>query len=330
MIDPDEFDLRQPPAADRLILRREAIRTGSTDADIRYALRTNAIERIHWGSYISTVAPEGQDSYAAREAKYRDKVVAAVRTGGSRRYPSHQSAAALLQVPLLQPDRSTAHFISEKSGRTSPGLVIHQTAVDPEHLTEYQGIVVTSIARTVCDVARDGSIRQAICALNSGLFESRRRDLPISLEPVIDALKGTHGIETLRTAHVHSTDLCESIGESLSCCILLEDGSIPFPDLQVAVKVDGGDVKRCDTGWRDSDGQLRVVGEFDGRFKYHRAAPASGHRLPEDVIYAEKLREDAIRDCDIIVVRWTWQELMTPAVVIRKIRSALRRAGLIR
>ena len=87
-------------------------------------------------------------------------------------------------------------------------------------------------------------------------------------------------------------------------------------------------MKRCDFGWRDENGKVLVVGEFDGRFKYHRQSAASGERLAEDVIYAEKLREDAIRDCDIIVVRWTWSELKDPQMFAAKVRRALRRAGI--
>ncbi|MDL9944771.1 hypothetical protein QSJ19_04075 [Gordonia sp. ABSL11-1] len=70
------------------------------------------------------------------------------------------------------------------------------------------------------------------------------------------------------------------------------------------------DVRR-DFGWRDDDGVLRVVGEFDGRLKYHRSN-SFGNRLPEDVIYDEKLREDGIRASGKGVVRWTRDEAVYP------------------
>lgn len=49
-----------------------------------------------------------------------------------------------------------------------------------------------------------------------------------------------------------------------------------------------------------------MVGESDGRIKYGRMLKPG--QKPEDVVYAEKLREDAIRAQDGVrtVIRWTW------------------------
>lgn len=327
MTDPDEFDFTRSHAADRLILRREVLPTGVSDAEIRRSLHDNAIERIWWGSYVPAT---GADNSIARRAQlYVEKVHAAIRTGGRTRHPSHQSAAALLTIPLLQPDWSTVHFTSTKSGRKSPGLTIHQAPLPDDHLVDVDdGLVITGIGRTVCDEALKGTLRQAVCALDSGRYQARLRNIEVDLEAIASTMGGRHGIDRLRTAIPLSTDLSESIGESLSRCVIAEVG-LPTPELQVVVVVDDGSVKRCDFGWRDENGKVLVVGEFDGRFKYHRESAASGERLAEDVIYAEKLREDAIRDCDIIVVRWTWSELKDPQMFAAKVRRALRRAGIV-
>ncbi len=325
MTDPDEFDFTKSHAADRLILRREVLPTGVSDAEIRRGLRDNTIERVWWGSYVPTTGAD--DSIARREQLYVEKVHAAIRTGGRNRYPSHPSAAALLSIPLLQPDWSTVHFTSRTSGRKSPGLIIHQAPLPHDHLVDLHGLVTTGIGRTVCDEALNGTLRQAVCALDSGRYQARLRSIEVDLEAIASTMGGRHGITMLRNALPLSTDLSESIGESLSRCVMAEVG-LPAPELQVEVIVDDGSVKRCDFGWRDEHGNVLVVGEFDGRIKYHRESAASGERLAEDVIYAEKLREDAIRDCDIIVVRWTWSELKDPQMFAAKVRRALRRAGI--
>ena len=327
MTTPDAFDFTSPPTADRLILRREVVRQGQTDADIRRALGDKLIERVWWGSYVPTAADDSVDEFVRRTNQYREMVLAAVRTGGPRRYLSHQSAACLLEIPLLAPDLSTVHFTAELSGRSSKTLRIHQSSSTTRDLVSIDGIEVTGIARTVCDVARQGTLRQAVCALDSGLYQARRRSIEVALAPAVAAMDRKHGIATLRQALPLASDLSESIDESLSKVTIYESGPIPMPDAQVEIVLADGSVVRSDFGWRDDDGVLRVVGEFDGRVKYHRQSAASGGRLAEDVIYEEKLREDAIRECGIIVARWTWSDLKTPGVLIRRLSVALQRPG---
>jgi hypothetical protein len=70
--------------------------------------------------------------------------------------------------------------------------------------------------------------------------------------------------------------------------------------------------------------EFRTVGEFDGKVKYGRGlrpGQSSG-----DVVYAEKLREDALRDLGYQVVRWTWGELWPFDAVFERIRRAFARA----
>lgn len=111
----------------------------------------------------------------------------------------------------------------------------------------------------------------------------------------------------------------ESVGESRSRALFVRD-QLPLPDLQATLHSDGGiRLGRVDFLL---DG---VVGEFDGRVKYGRLV-SDGER-PSDVLWAEKGREDAIRDAGRQVVRWTWDELTTPGVVADRVRRAVARAG---
>ncbi|GAB91277.1 hypothetical protein [Gordonia rhizosphera] len=73
---------------------------------------------------------------------------------------------------------------------------------------------------------------------------------------------------------------------------------------------------------------LRVVGEFDGKMNYHRSSPFVD-KLPEDVVYDEKLREDAIRVTGPHMVRWTWKDSTNPSGLHAKVLAALRIGGLI-
>ncbi len=47
-----------------------------------------------------------------------------------------------------------------------------------------------------------------------------------------------------------------------------------------------------------------VVGEFDGMGKYRFGSGQAG-----DIVAREKLREDAIRDTGLEVIRWVWADL---------------------
>ena len=67
--------------------------------------------------------------------------------------------------------------------------------------------------------------------------------------------------------------------------------------------VDGVFVGEVDFGWPE----LRTVGEFDGAVKYGRDLRPG--QDPVEVLYAEKVREDALRSADFGMVRWGWADL---------------------
>jgi hypothetical protein len=91
-------------------------------------------------------------------------------------------------------------------------------------------------------------------------------------------------------------------------------------ELQLEVLGAGGRlVGRCDFGWSGA----RTVGEFDGRVKYGRLVRPD--QRPEDVVWAEKQREDALRDLGWQVVRWTWWDLEHERLLAERVGRALRR-----
>ena len=68
---------------------------------------------------------------------------------------------------------------------------------------------------------------------------------------------------------------------------------------------------------------LRTVGEFDGRVKYGRTLRPG--QSPGDVVFAEKVREDAVRATGQGVVRWIWDELDDFAPVADRLQRSFRR-----
>ena len=65
-----------------------------------------------------------------------------------------------------------------------------------------------------------------------------------------------------------------------------------------------------------------MIGEFDGKVKYGRLLRPG--QDPGDAVFDEKRREDAIRDEDWGVTRWTWSELV-PGVLGPRVFRALER-----
>jgi hypothetical protein len=113
--------------------------------------------------------------------------------------------------------------------------------------------------------------------------------------------------------------LSESVGESRSRVVLHRLG-LPAPDLQPRIlRTDGTVIGRCDFGWE----RFRTVGEFDGHIKYGRLLRPG--QEAGDVVFAEKRREDEIRDHEWEVARWTWADLDRPAVIGERLGRAFAR-----
>ena len=117
--------------------------------------------------------------------------------------------------------------------------------------------------------------------------------------------------------------LSESVGESRSR-VLIHRLGLTAPDLQVRVRRrDGSVMARCDFGWEGH----RTVGEFDGRVKYGRLLRPG--QSAEDVVWAEKRREDSLRDEGWQVVRWIWAGafLMALGGFVTALDKRFRRVG---
>jgi hypothetical protein len=110
----------------------------------------------------------------------------------------------------------------------------------------------------------------------------------------------------------------ESVGESVSRVRLMEEG-LPEPEPQHEIfGPDGRLIARVDFHWKEH----QTVGEFDGKTKYGRLLKP-GQRI-EDVIFKEKLREDAVRDLGLQVVRWIWPDCTALAFFAKVYAGPLR------
>lgn len=112
----------------------------------------------------------------------------------------------------------------------------------------------------------------------------------------------------------------ESPGESLSR-VSLQAAGLPRPALQFEVFRAGILLGRSDFCWEEQ----RTLGEFDGRVKYGRLLKPG--QSSEEVVYREKLREDAFRDDGWQVARWVSMDLDVPERIADRVRRAFLRNG---
>ena len=103
--------------------------------------------------------------------------------------------------------------------------------------------------------------------------------------------------------------------------VVLHEAAMSSPQLQYEVRNAAGQlVGRADFAWEEH----RTLGEFDGRTKYGRFLKPG--QTAADVIYREKLREDAFRDLGWQVVRWCWADLSTPWLIRDRLLRAFARS----
>ncbi len=188
----------------------------------------------------------------------------------------------------------------------------------PSDIVAIDDVPVTSVARTVVDLARTVSFESGVVFADAALACGS-----VTVEQLSAALlgaKGWPGAPRARRVVEFADGRAESVGESRSRVALARAG-FPAPVPQWEVRdASGRLIGRVDFGWP----RWRVVGEFDGRIKYGELVrPGSA---PGDVLFAEKLREDALRAESLQVIRWTWQDLPTfeQSSVAARLRRALR------
>ncbi len=177
------------------------------------------------------------------------------------------------------------------------------------------GLSVTSLSRTVIDVAAKGPLINATAVVDAVLrrFGDSYREI---LAAEFERASLRRGVGRTRRAIEFGDSRADSAGESLSRARIHELGFVA-PQLQVPIDA-AGHRYFVDFFWPE----VNVIGEFDGRAKYSREEFTAG-TPPEEVVWREKRREDAVRAATgARVVRWTWATAMDAPTLGRLLASA--------
>jgi len=232
---------------------------------------------------------------------------------------SHLSAAVLHGLPVWREQLSHVQVTrTDGRGKRRGNVHVHVAPLTDAEVVEVDGLAVTSVARTVVDLARTLPLDRAVAAGDAAL---RAGTGTTTLGEALDAAAGRPGVAAARRAVDLLDARSESAGESCSRVLLHRIG-LPPTSLQHEVLDETGRlVARADFGWEEH----RTLGEFDGRVKYEqllRPGETAG-----DAVWREKWREDAIRDLGWQVVRWGTSQLADEQQLRDRLLRAFRRGS---
>jgi hypothetical protein len=293
-----------------LRLRPELLAAGFTDGEVQRLRRAGVLSPIRRGAYL----PGGDPRLADPVARHALLVRSTVPRAAWNSVVSHISAAVLHGLPVWGVPLSRVHVTRDGSGggRVDHCLHVHVAPLDAEEVVEIDGIAVTSLARTVVDLARSVGFEEAVVVADAALARSD----PPDLEEALDRAAGWRGAPAARRAVAFADGRSGSVGESRSRIAIAAAG-LPPPVLQLEIRAARGRlVGYTDFGWP----AYRTVGEFDGQIKYGRLLRPG--QEPGDAVFAEKVREDRIRASGLTVVRWTWSEIPRFEAVAERLRRA--------
>ncbi|WP_024332767.1 hypothetical protein [Gordonia hirsuta] len=295
-----------------LLRRKKVLETGVTAREFDAAVAGGALLAVGRGVYIDAAGLTGKADYLQRELTYRARCLAAVRSDGDDppiRVLSHQSAASIHRLEVLDTERTRVHFTNGKAagGRLKGRrIVIHTGKLNDDDVTVLHGVSVTGLERTAVDIALTArSFAPALAVFDSAL---RHGADPDRLRQQLEVART--GVARARVALRYASGLAANPGESWCRAQIIAAG-FPVPVLQKRYRLNDGTAAEVD---HDFEGQ--VVLEFDGESKYGAQWLRPG-QTPADVVVAEKRREDGLRELGLEVVRAMWDDLRSGTMIPR-------------
>ena len=259
---------------------------------IQYRLTVGRLHRIHRGVY----------AVGYRRLTRKGHRMAAVLAHGPDAVLSHRSAAAHWEIgrPFWKFEVTTP-----QSKRSRKGMRVHTARLQPEDIATHDGIRVTSVARTILDLASqmnaDRLNRLIEEADRKELFDLRALDRAMARRP---HAAGVRRLNAVLAAYRVPADTRSNLERAFRALIL--DAGLPEPQYNVLV---AGLV--VDVYWP----QWKLVVELDGE-PYH-----ANPRAYEN----DRIRDATLQKIDVRVLRVTGRRMDNePAAVLNDV-LALRR-----
>jgi hypothetical protein len=290
----------------------ELAAAGVSRGQLRRLVHRGALLRLARGVFAPADLVAAEAGSPPGEHALRVAVALAVSSPGA--VASHHSAALIHALELLGRKPGETVALTRSPGtvgcRTGgPGVRIHIAALPAAHVVTRRGLPVTSVGRTVVDLARASSFVAGVVAADSALRSGQASKADLDL--CITECAGWPGIQNARRVVAFADGRAESVLESISR-VVFEELGLPPPDLQAWVGDENEIIGRADFLWR----AYRTVGEADGAVKYADPARAM----------AQLKRDARLRAAGFEVVHFTWRDITrTPDQVAATIKTAFQR-----
>jgi len=307
------------------LLPADALREAGVSPQTLQRLRSEGIlHRVRRGVYV------GGDTWreADDDEQYRLRVRATVLALGHPPVVSHQSAAVLHGLPIIGGWPATVHTLAPgASGGSNARFTTSHRGPEPQTLEAIEGCRVTTLERTLVDVAASSSLLVGVTMLDHALRVEQeraarerslgRRDRGLAgagapaltkedLRRELEAVNPRTGRRQAEQAIAFANPLSANPGETLSRVRIFQLG-FEAPELQVCFPDVLARNAYVDFWWP----RVRKIGEFDGFLKYG-AGDVLGEREPGAVVWQEKQREDVLRARVKSFDRWGWDLALSP------------------
>ncbi|MGL3151811.1 hypothetical protein ACSS7Z_15795 [Microbacterium sp. A82] len=268
----------------------------TTEDARRLGIRLNsAWLRVRKGIYVDRAAYEklpARKRYAVRVYAFLRKNPDAVLC--------LESSAVIWGLPQFNEPKDIHVFDPDRTASWRYGDVCVHTSRDPRAIEQVNGVSVTSLLDTVCDLVRVVSPAQALAITDASISPVQGGLLSLSeLRERASGQQNQRGRARMQAAWELADPLAESPAESLSRAVILWSG-FEVPVLQREFFYEG-ELDRVDFFFKS----VRGIGESDGWGKYNLEDAAEAANKLKD----EKRREDRLRRHQHPFARWEMRDI---------------------
>ncbi|MBW4042181.1 MAG: hypothetical protein HIU86_08655 [Acidobacteria bacterium] len=270
-------------------------RTSGERAALSRHTRSGLLLRLCPGGYVEREAFES----LTPEQQHVVRIRALASVSPMPLVVSHWSAAVLHGLPVLRSRLDAVHItVADDSDRRRQGLASHRHPIDDGEVVRRGDLLVTTIGRTVVDIAGSAPLEEGVIAVDAALLSGVPRE---ALEAAADRAGARRSARRIRDTVAFGHPGAESAAESRMRVSVMRNG-FEVPVLQHRIRLAGGSQASLDGLLR----RANVGIEVDGVQKYVDAQMAPDGAAK--AVLAEKRREDEVRLGLRALVRPGWAQ----------------------
>jgi len=280
-----------------VVARRQLLALGMGAQAIRGRVERGVLHPIYRGVYV----------VGYRRISRKGRWMAAVLASGPDAVLSHRAAGCLYGV--LPPSLNSIEVTCPRGGRVrQAGIECHEADLREDEITEIDGIPVTSVFRTLIDLAGELKPRQFERAWKE--IEVMRLTDRVSIAALLARHRGKRGIAAMRRLYASTQQIPVTRNEFEERFLALLDAhGLPRPRFNATLHLRGRFFEP-DCLWE----RERLIAELDGGAVHKTDHSFESDRRRDRILLAEGYR----------TIRITWHQLRDePNEVVADLREAL-------